>query len=81
MEIDVFEQAEGLSGRPEVWVKIQTDELLDWPRYRAKLDAAQAQLLDECPVLPSAYHPHFPQPDETPVYRYEEWFVFKKQAA
>lgn len=78
MEISVFDQAEGLHGQPEVWVKIQTDNLLDWPRYRAALAPAQAKLLENCESLPCGYHPHFAQPNENPSHKFEEWFVFKQ---
>lgn len=78
MDITVFEQTEGLHGTPEVWVKVQTDKLLDWPRYKSALTPTQAKLLEPCSLLPDSYHPARAEADETPLYRYEEWFIFKK---
>lgn len=83
MKIEVFEQEDGLGNEPEVWVKIQTDELLDWPRYKTHLDPAQARVVAGCQRNPQsrtevfAYHPADAEPGSG--FRFEEWFVLKPE--
>ena len=79
MKITVYEQdAEaGLLGdRAEVWVQVQADELLDWPRIKQQLTDEQRALLDQCGHTPAAYHPATLGPDDK--YRFEDWFIFKR---
>jgi len=77
VEIEVFAQPEGLHGQPEVWVRIQTDELLDWPRYRAALNESQAKVVAGCVERPIGYHPALLEGGDANPHRYEEWFILK----
>ena len=77
MEIEVFSQSEGLHGEPEVWVRIQTNELLDWPRYKLALDEAHAKVVADCVTQPIGYHPALLEGGDNNPYRYEEWFILK----
>ena len=76
MEIVVFGQQDGLNGGPEVWVRVQADELLDWPRVKDKLGAADAATLQLCHPLPVSYHPSLLEGGDT-GYKYEDWWIFK----
>lgn len=79
MEIEVFEQAEGLRGGREIWVRVLSNSVVDWPQVKSNLDAEQAELMSKASVLaPSGYFPHHPSLEERADhgYRFEDWWTF-----
>jgi hypothetical protein len=84
MQVEVFEQTAGLHGGKEVWVKALSNEVVDWPTVRAKLDDRHTDVIDRCVDhndqrgMPKGYHPHLVTEEERMEhgYRYEDWWVF-----
>jgi hypothetical protein len=77
MEIEVMEQdSDSLSGQPEAWVRVRSDEVLDWDDVRNKLTYQQLRTLDR---YMQKVHKYFPGErwDETSTYRFEDFWVFK----
>lgn len=76
MHIEVTERSAGLHGGPEVWVKVLSAEVLDWPRVAAKLGEDDTQALRGKSLL--RYIPHHVTEEERMEHGYlvEEWFVW-----
>lgn len=62
-----------LSGKPEVWVHVFSNEMHDWPSIEAKLSGAQRVILNDLGKRTMAYFPHTPNSDE----REEHGFMFE----
>lgn len=80
MRIETYGQGEALSpsGKREVWVRVMSDEALDWPSIERKLDAYQAtELASLGPRHLERYHPTRHGDHE---YLMEDWFVWAATA-
>lgn len=83
MKIEVFEVCDGeassISGEREVWVKVLSNEVHDWPEVKAALTDEQAEAMCGAKVRPHTYYPHLVSADEKAEHGYamEDWFVFK----
>lgn len=84
MDISITEIEEGnplsMSGGPELWVRVLTNEQVDIPRVKAALAADQAAIWANYADKPSDWYPHYVTPEEKLVhgYSYEDWWTFKK---
>jgi hypothetical protein len=79
MQIEVFVQSEGLHDGPEVWVKVLSNTVVDWPDVQAGLTAEQEELLKPSPARrPIDFHPHLVTAEEKADhgYSYEDWWIF-----
>lgn len=78
MRIEAVAQASGLNGGPEVWVHVYSDEVLDWPRVEAKLNAGQAAMLESLGRRTLRYFPHTTTADEREEhgYTFEDFWVW-----
>lgn len=67
-----------LSGKPEVWVHVFSNEMHDWPSIEKKLSATQRAILNDLGRRTMAYFPHSPTPAEREEhdYMFEDWFVW-----
>ena len=79
MFIEVFDQSEGLHGGPEVWVKVLSNTVIDWPDVERALTPEQSEILK--PGLqcgPVGYHPHLVTVEEKAEHGYmlEDWWIF-----
>ena len=71
-----METTDGLHGGPEVWVKVLSTEVLDWPRIAAKLDEDDTRSLRGKSLL--RYIPHHVTQEERMEHGYlvEEWYIW-----
>lgn len=79
MRIEATSKTTGLSGGREVWVRVFSNEVLDWPSVKAKLDEGQMAMLENLGLRPTlAYFPHNPTDDEREDHGYEfsDWWVW-----
>lgn len=78
MLVEVFDQPEGLNGGPEVWVKVLSNSVVDWPDVERRLSPEQAEILKPSIRRPIGYHPHLVTADEKAEHgmAYEDWFIF-----
>lgn len=63
----------------EVWVRVRSHGVVDWPRVEAALDDTQRRTLNGInPRELKQYYPHHVSPDERAEhgYKYEEFWVF-----
>lgn len=81
MNIDLYRKprGQGLNQQadPEVWVRVQSDELLDLPGVMEHLTLEQKGLLRWGGVAPLAYHPALVEGGDGNPYRYEDWWIFE----
>ncbi len=80
VRIEVTETVDGLHGGPEVWVKVLSAEVLDWPRVADKLDEEDHQALRGKSLL--RYIPHYVTEEERMEHGclVEEWFIWGVRA-
>ncbi len=83
MDISLYEKTEdegSMSGGPELWVRVLTNEQVDLPRVKAGLKADQIDTWSRYAGKPSDFYPHFVTAEERAIhgYRYEDWFIFPK---
>jgi hypothetical protein len=78
MQIEVFDQSEGLHGGPEVWVKVLSNTAVDWQDVERALTEAQREVLKPSPRQPKNYHPHLVTVEEKAEHGYslEDWWIF-----
>lgn len=80
MKIEAVQKASdhSLSGKPEVWVRVFSNEMHDWPRVEAKLTEAQSAILGDLGARTLTYLPHSPTADEREEhdYMFEDWYVW-----
>lgn len=62
VRIEVSRQPVGVYGGGEVWVRVLSKDVTDWPTVAAKLDAAT---LAELQGKSMAYYPGYPKKDES----------------
>ena len=81
MQIELFEQAEGLHGGKEVWVKVLSNEVMDLLDVKSKLTKEQHEAIAH-PARLSGYHPHLVTDEERTDhgYRFEDWFIWSVPA-
>jgi hypothetical protein len=68
-----------LNGGQEVWVRVLSNEMQDWPSVEKKLSEAQgAMLTDLGPQKSLAYYPHVPTAEERGEhgYSFEDHWVW-----
>lgn len=80
VQIDVFEQAEGLHGGKEVWVKVLSNEVMDLLDVKSKLTKEQHGAIASMRL--AGYHPHLVTDDERDEhgYRFEDWWTWMMPA-
>lgn len=61
VRIEVSRQPVGVYGNPEVWVRVLSTEVVDWPTVASKLDPAT---LVDLQGKSMAYYPGHPDKDE-----------------
>jgi len=78
MRIEVFNQSEGLHGEPEVWVKVLSNTVVDWPDVERALTSEQFEVVQPRYRKPIGYHPHLVTAEEKVEHGYslEDWFIF-----
>lgn len=67
MRIEAASKSEtvSLSGKREVWVRVLSNEVYDWPSVQEKLDADQAAMLEGLGLgRKLSYFPHSPVTEE-----------------
>lgn len=76
MRIEVTQNPDGLHGGPEVWVRVLSSEVLDWPRIEAKLGEDDHQALRGKSLL--RYIPHHVTEGERMEHGFmvEDWWIF-----
>lgn len=76
MRIEVTRNPDGLHGGPEVWVRVLSSEVQDWPRIEAKLNEEDAQAIAGLDL--KRYLPHVPTQEERAEHGYlsEDWWIF-----
>ena len=76
--IESFGQAEGLHGTPEVWVRVLSNSVVDWPDVERALNDAQREILKPSPRQPLNYYPHLVTPEEKAEHGFslEDWWIF-----
>jgi hypothetical protein len=79
----MYEKADepSLSGGPELWVRVLTNEMVDLPRVKAAIADDQAEIWAGYADKPSDYYPHWVTPEEKTEhgFKYEDWFIFPKK--
>jgi hypothetical protein len=80
--IEVFDQNEGLHGDHEVWVKVLSNTVADWPEVKKRLTDAQEAVMKGTSSLPFKYYVHMVTPEEKAEhgYSFEDWWIFKQIA-
>ena len=78
LSIEVSVQPEGLHGGPEVWIKVLSNSMVDWPSVEAKLTEGQKEILKPTTRQPLDYYPHLVTAEEKAEhgFSYEDWWVF-----
>lgn len=77
-QIEVTAQPEGLHGGPEVWVRVLSNSVVDWPEVERSLTEAQKEVLKPTARRPIDYYPHLVTAEETAEHgmSYEDWWIF-----
>lgn len=78
VQIEVFEQESGLRGGREVWFKVLSNTVVDWPDVKAKLTSEQQALLDNLDRPSMSYFPHLVSEEERADHGFalEDWWTF-----
>ena len=79
MRIEVKSKDAGLNGGPEVWVRVLSNDVHDWPSIEAKLSGPQRAMLNALGNRTLSYFPHRPTAEERAEhsYSFEDWFVWQ----
>lgn len=85
VQIEATNKYKGLNGGREVWVRVYSDEVLDWPSVEAKLTQGQMDMLEHLGRRTVQYFPHSPVPEERQDHGYMcddfwVWSAVKKGA-
>jgi hypothetical protein len=81
IEVFVQEADKAIYDTPEVWVQVQSDELVDWPRVRKQMTEEQSALIEErTDGKIAGYHPALLDGGDSNTYRFEDWFILKAEA-
>lgn len=80
MKIEMTSKTAGLNGGPEVWVRVFSNEVLDWPRVEKLLSEEQASDLAALGPKKLSYFPHTTTAEERAEhgYSFEEFWVWAK---
>ena len=76
MKVEVYHEESGLRGGREVWVKVLSNEAMDWPRISAHLDDETRETLKGYKLDSWYPHPVSDEEREEHTYLTEEWFVW-----
>lgn len=77
IEMTVADDAQSLvSGRPELWVRVLSNHVVDLPRAVAAFDDDQRQLFAQYNPRPVGY---YPDSAEDTDYPFGDWFIFSKR--
>lgn len=81
MQIEVFQQDEGLSGEREAWVRVLSNELLTWPAVKDILKNEE-RLPEDFYESPNRYYPHLVTPAEEKDhgFTFEDWWILPETA-
>ena len=76
--IEVFEQSEGLHGGPEIWVRVLSNTIVDWPSVECQLTDEQKNSLFLVNRRPLDYYPHMVTAEEKSEhgFSFEDWWTF-----
>ena len=80
MKIEAVSKASGLNGGREVWVRVLSNEVHDWPSVAKKMGGPQAAMLDALGIGRAlSYFPHNPTGEEREEhgYSFEEFWVWR----
>lgn len=82
MDVSLYEKTDesSMSGGPELWVRVLSNEQVDLPRVKAAVAADQAAIWAGYADKPTDYYPHWVTPEEKLVHGFdwEDWFIFPK---
>lgn len=73
MNLEVNTTSEGLFGGPEVWIKVQSNEVIDWPTVEEHLAEDAQEAIKALGPRRLHYYPHRLTKDE----RAESGFMFE----
>ena len=78
MLVEVTEQPEGLQGKSEVWVRVLSDTVVDWPEVKRQLTVEQREAMSLASEKPIAHNPDSRTDAERLAdgYKYEDFFIF-----
>lgn len=78
MKIEAVSKSSGLGGGREVWFRVYSNEVLDWPSVEAKLNDGQRAMLENLGKRTLAYFPHSPTSEEREEHGYlvDDWWVW-----
>lgn len=79
MQIELSTTDEGLLGKKEVWVRVLSNTVVDWPEVKRNLTAEQVAELGYMPTAPVAFWPDQRDPEEKAAsgFLYEDYFIFE----
>lgn len=79
MNIEVIQQDSGINGNQEVWVKVQSNTLTDWPTAKRGLTSEQKLAMNGADLAPCGYYPDNRTPAERAEsgYEFEDFYVFR----
>ena len=82
VRVEVSEQPEGLRGE-EVWVRVLSNTVVDWPEVKQQLTAEQRELLAGASVKPVGYYPDSRTQAERSAdgHKYEDYFIFSVRSS
>ena len=75
MRIEVTTTDEGLHGGREVWVRVLSNTIVDWPEVKRSLSPAQADEMAGVSAKPTGYYPGGTAREFD--YKYEDIFFFE----
>lgn len=62
----------------EMWVRVLSDEILDWDQVYKRLDPAQKEALAGFEGSPCAFYPNL-SADDREGYAHDEWWAFPEK--
>lgn len=76
LRIELFEQAQGLLGGREMWIKVLSNQVMDLPTILEHLAPEDRARLNGMKM--TQYHPHAPTDEEREEHSYlvEDWFIY-----
>ena len=78
MKIEAVTKSCGINGGPEVWVRVLSSEVLDWPSVERRLNEGQLAMLEALGERTISYYPHSPIPEEREAHGFmcDDWWVW-----
>lgn len=80
MRIEAEAKTSGLNGGAEVWFRVLSNEVHDWPSIEKKLSGPQRVMLNSLGLKRTlSYFPHRPTAEERSEhsFSFEDWFVWQ----